>query len=93
VASASPTLKEVIKELLTAKDNAGRSERYTGVMKIVRGQRAISADTALRLSRYFGTRPEWWLDLQTHHDLEVARDHLEVRISRTVQPRVERQAE
>lgn len=62
------------------------------ISQIVRGQRAISADTALRLSRYFGTRPEWWLDLQTHHDLELARDNLEVRIARTVQPRVELQA-
>jgi addiction module HigA family antidote len=62
------------------------------ISQIVRGKRAISADTALRLSRYFGTRPDWWLDLQTHHDLEIARDQLEVRISRTVQPRVELQA-
>jgi addiction module HigA family antidote len=62
------------------------------ISQIVRGQRAISADTALRLSRYFGTRPEWWLDLQTHHDLEVARDQLEARVFRTVQPRVEHQA-
>ena len=62
------------------------------ISQIVRGKRAISADTALRLSRYFGTRPEWWLDLQTHHDLELARDNLEVRIARTVQPRVELQA-
>ena len=62
------------------------------ISQIVRGKRAISADTALRLSRYFGTRPEWWLNLQTHHDLELARDNLEVRIARTVQPRVELQA-
>ena len=62
------------------------------ISQIVRGQRAISADTALRLSRYFGTRPEWWLDLQTHHDLELARDNLEVRIARTVRPRVESNA-
>jgi addiction module HigA family antidote len=34
------------------------------VSQIVRGQRAVTADTALRLSRYFGTRPGWWLDLQ-----------------------------
>lgn len=54
--------------------------------RIVRGQRAITADTAQRLSRYFGTRPEGWLDLQTHHDLEVIRDPLEVRISGTVRP-------
>jgi addiction module HigA family antidote len=56
------------------------------VSQIVRGQRAITADTALRLSRYFGTRPGWWLDLQTHYDLEIAADELEVRIARTVKP-------
>lgn len=56
------------------------------VSQIVRGQRAITADTALRLSRYFGTRPGWWLDLQTHFDLETAGDELEDRIARTVKP-------
>jgi addiction module HigA family antidote len=56
------------------------------VSQIVRGQRAITADTALRLSRYFGTRPGWWLDLQTHFDLETAGDELEARIARTVKP-------
>ena len=54
------------------------------VSQIVRGQRAVTADTALRLARYFGTRADWWLDLQTHHDLELARDALEARIHRTV---------
>ncbi|MGA2177777.1 MAG: HigA family addiction module antitoxin [Verrucomicrobiota bacterium] len=56
------------------------------VSQIVRGQRAITADTALRLSRFFGTRPAWWLDLQTHFDLEIAADELEARIARTVKP-------
>ena len=56
------------------------------VSQIVRGQRAITADTALRLARYFGTRPGWWLDLQTHFDLETAGDELEARIARTVKP-------
>lgn len=56
------------------------------VSQIVRGQRAITADTALRLSRYFGTRPDWWLDLQSHHDLELAADRAEARIARTVKP-------
>jgi addiction module HigA family antidote len=56
------------------------------VSQIVRGQRAITVDTALRLSRYFGTRAGWWLDLQTHHDLELAADDLEVRIARIVKP-------
>ena len=61
------------------------------ISQIVRGQRAITADTALRLSRYFGTRPEWWLDLQTHYDLELARDAAAARIARTVTPRVQMQ--
>ena len=39
------------------------------VSQIVRGQRAITADTALRLAQYFGTRAAWWLDLQSHYDL------------------------
>jgi addiction module HigA family antidote len=56
------------------------------VSQIVRGQRAVTADTALRLSRYFGTRPGWWLDLQTHFDLETAADKLEARIARAVKP-------
>src|SRR5215208_5033998 len=41
------------------------------VYEIVGGKRAISADTALRLARYFGTSPEFWLNLQSHYDLEV----------------------
>ncbi len=51
---------------------------------IVRGQRAITADTALRLSRYFDTRPGWWLDLQSHYDLQIAVDQTEKSIARTV---------
>ena len=56
------------------------------VSQIVRGQRAVTADTALRLSRYFSTRPGWWLDLQTHYDLETVADKVEARIARAVQP-------
>jgi antitoxin HigA-1 len=56
------------------------------VSQIVRGHRAVTVDTALCLSRYFGTRPGWWLDLQTHYDLEIAADDLEARIARTVKP-------
>jgi plasmid maintenance system antidote protein VapI len=57
------------------------------VSQIVRGQRAVTADTALRLSRYFGTRPDWWLDVQSHYDLEIAADKREARITREVKPR------
>jgi addiction module HigA family antidote len=41
------------------------------VNEIVHGQRAISADTALRFGRYFGTSPQFWLNLQSHYDLET----------------------
>jgi addiction module HigA family antidote len=54
------------------------------INQIVRGQRSVTADTALRLSRYFGTRPGWWLDLQSHYDLQVATDKVQERIARTV---------
>jgi len=46
------------------------------INEIVHGQRSISADTALRLSRYFGTSERFWLNLQTGYDLEVERDRL-----------------
>jgi addiction module HigA family antidote len=45
----------------------------TRVGEIVRGRRAISPDTALRLARYFGTSPEFWLNLQLQHDLSLVR--------------------
>lgn len=46
----------------------------TRVNDIVRGRRAITADTALRLARYFGTTPQFWMNLQANYDLELARD-------------------
>ncbi len=55
---------------------------------IVRGRRALTTDTALRLARYFGTTPEFWINLQARHDLELARATLRRRIEREVEPRV-----
>ncbi len=46
------------------------------INEIVHGKRRITADTALRLSRYFGTTDRLWLSLQTRYDLETERDHL-----------------
>lgn len=46
------------------------------INEIVHGKRRISADTALRLSRYFGTTELFWLNLQTRYDLETERDRL-----------------
>jgi addiction module HigA family antidote len=46
------------------------------INEIVLGKRAISADTALRLARYFGTSEQFWMGLQSDYDLEEARKHL-----------------
>lgn len=54
------------------------------INEIVHGKRAISADTALRLGRYFGTSPRFWLNLQTHYDLEVQEMALGDRLDREV---------
>lgn len=55
---------------------------------IVNGRRAISADTALRLGKYFGTSPEVWLDLQSDYELRVARQTTWKGVEPTVQARV-----
>ena len=56
------------------------------VNDIVRGRRAITADTALRLARYFGTSPEFWINLQAHYDLEIAKGASRRRIEKEVEP-------
>lgn len=55
------------------------------INEIVQGKRGISADTALRLSRYFGNTERFWLNLQSRFDLEVERDRLGARLVREVE--------
>lgn len=57
------------------------------ITEILNGRRAISADTALRLSRYFGTSPKLWLNLQQSFDLAIAERENGKSIARTVKPR------
>lgn len=57
------------------------------ISKIVIGQRSITGDTALRLSRYFGTTPEFWMNLQKNYELCIARTEIEPKIKKEVQPR------
>ncbi len=54
------------------------------INEIVHGKRAISADTALRLARYFGTTDRFWLNLQARFDLEMQRDVLGARLAKEV---------
>jgi len=52
------------------------------INEIVRGLRGVSADTALRLARYFRTTPQFWLNLQTRFDIEEAEERLAARLKR-----------
>ena len=57
------------------------------INEIVHGKRAISADTALRLSRYFGMSDRFWINLQSRYDIEKEKDLLADRLDREVHPR------
>ena len=56
------------------------------INEIVHGKRRITADTALRLGRFFGNSPQFWLGLQMDYDLDVAEDNLKDRLNREVHP-------
>jgi len=71
-----------ISQYRVAKDINVSSRR---INEIVHGKRSISADTALRLSRYFGLSERFWLNLQSRHDLEVEKDRLAGRLEKEVQ--------
>ena len=59
----------------------------TRISAIIKGRRGVTADTALRLSRYFGTTPEFWINLQAAYELSVARAETGDVIARDVRPR------
>jgi len=81
---------EVVQDLLNEADLSGNAlalalrvpaNRIGGIVK---GQRGITGDTALRLARYFGTSAQMWMNLQAKYDLQVAEDALGPRIEREV---------
>jgi len=57
------------------------------INEIVHGKRSVTADTALRLARYFGTTPRFWLNLQAQYDLDVETDRLGERLDHEVTAR------
>ena len=82
-------LKEYLKPLGLSQNKLGRDLGIPAqrVNAIVRGQRAITVDTALRLAKYFKTSPQFWLNLQNHFDLEMAQEsHLTDQINKEVRP-------
>jgi addiction module HigA family antidote len=80
--------EDLLKPLGISINRLGRDLRVpvTRISEIVNGRRGISADTALRLARYFGTTPELWMNLQAAYDLDSAQRVSADRIARDVHP-------
>ena len=70
-----------ISQYKLAKDVSVPSRR---INEIVHGNRSITADTALRLARYFGLSERFWLNLQSRYDLEIEKDKLDMRLEKEV---------
>jgi addiction module HigA family antidote len=79
-------LEEFMKPLGLSQNRLGRDLGVPPrrINEIVHAKRSLTADSALRLSRYFGTSAEFWLGLQADYDLDVASDRLAERIAREV---------
>jgi antitoxin HigA-1 len=81
-------LKETLDDLGMSMNRLAQELRVPAnrISAIVAGQRSITGETALRLGRYFGTTPDYWINLQARYDLEAARDAWESRIVSEVIP-------
>ena len=79
-------LEEYLKPMGMSQKNLGLALNVPvrRINEIVHGKRRITADTALRLARYFGVSPQFWLGLQLDYDLDVAEDEMGERIHREV---------
>jgi len=88
-AHAGHALKEVLDDAGITANTLALALRIPAnrLTEIINGRRSISADTALRLARYFGTSARMWMNLQARYDLEVAEDALANKIETEVQPR------
>src|SRR5580698_9061452 len=82
-------LGDELNEIGVSLNELGRALRVpmNRISAIVNGKRAITVDTAMRLARYFGTSPQYWLNLQNAYELEVAAQELGPQVEREVLPR------
>lgn len=82
-------LRDELQEIGTSMNELARALRVpmNRVSALVNGKRSITADTAMRLARYFGTSAQYWLNLQSAYDLELAVRDNGARIEREVLPR------
>jgi addiction module HigA family antidote len=82
-------LKETLKDLGLSMNRLAQEIHVPAnrISAIILGQRSITGETALRLGRYFGTTPAYWMNMQARYDLETARDVWESRIQSEIRPR------
>ena len=79
-------LEEFLKPMELSQNQLALSIRVPArrINEIVHGKRRVTADTALRLARYFGTSPQFWLGLQMDYDLDVAEDEIGERLEQEI---------
>ena len=81
-------LKELMDELTLSQSRVARDIGVPAkrICYVVNGKRPVNAELALRLGRYFGQAPRYWLNLQNRYDLDIAEDTLADKIEKQVQP-------
>ena len=82
-------LRDELQEIGVSLNELARALRVpmNRISAIVNGNRSITVDTAMRLARYFGTSPQYWLNLQSAYDVEVAEREIRPQIEKEVLPR------
>ena len=81
-------LKELLDELKLSQYRLARELGVPAmrISHVVHGRRPVTAELALRLGRYFGQSPRYWMNLQSRYDMDVAEDALSERVAREVRP-------
>ncbi len=81
-------LKELLDELKLSQYRLGRELGVTAmrINHVVNGKRPVTAELALRLGRYFGQSPRYWINLQSRYDMDVAEEKLSGQVAREVRP-------
>jgi len=82
-------LRDELNEIGVSLNELARALRVpmNRISAIANGKRSVTVDTAMRLARYFGTSPQYWLNLQNAYDLEIAEREMRTRIEKEVLPR------
>jgi addiction module HigA family antidote len=81
-------LKELLVELNISQNQLAQNIGVSAmrISHVVRGKRPLTAELALRLGRYFGQSPQYWLNIQTRYDMDYAEDRFSEEVNREVQP-------